>query len=277
MLWAVASGTDTLSVLGRLLLAVLVCFLVACEPATTPTLPPPPAEGDIVEVGRVIDGDSFESTDGREFRLDGINAPERDECFFREAASHLAGLVDGNSVTVTTTGADQFGRTLAQVHYDGVWVNLDLVIRGLAIATTPREGEDRDLAVAEDRAFDERVGLWGEYACGAEGPVPPIRFDPRSSTVNPPGPDDDDLATELVIVVNDGETSTDLSGWMIRDESSRHRFRFPDGISIDPGQAISVTSADGGWSPGGSPVWNNSGDVAILLDELGRVIDRFRY
>ena len=38
-----------------------------------------------------------------------------------------------------------------------------------------------------------------------------------------------------------------------------------------------VTSADPGWDPGGGPVWNNSGDMALLLDRHGRVVARWRY
>jgi hypothetical protein len=40
---------------------------------------------------------------------------------------------------------------------------------------------------------------------------------------------------------------------------------------------MTISSADLAWDPGGSPVWNNDGDMALLLDRDGRVVDRWRY
>ena len=73
------------------------------------------------------------------------------------------------------------------------------------------------------------------------------------------------------------ESATDISGWTVRDESSAHRCRFADGTEAVAGETRRVTSADPCWEPGRSPVWNNGGDLVLLLDENGRVVANARY
>jgi competence protein ComEC len=84
------------------------------------------------------------------------------------------------------------------------------------------------------------------------------------------------------VIENSGGTAVALGGWVLRDESSANRFPFPDGLLLAPGdQTRVVTGCAAGarrlaWCAG-SPVWNNAGDTALLLDPAGRVVDRFRY
>ncbi len=264
--------------MARLLFAsIVVLALASCASAQSDPEPTNPSGGETVVVEFVADGDTFRTADGFTLRLDGINAPESDECFYTEAADTLKGLIENSAVEVAAAGTDQFDRTLAQVFAGSEWVNLRMVAGGMALATTPSEDESDDLVEAEGQAFADRVGLWAADACGADAPLPAVAFDPDSSEVDPPGPDEDDLSAETVVVVNRGELEVDLSGWSIRDESSRHRYWFKNGIALRPGAAIVVTSADAGWDPGSSPVWNNGGDLALLIDPSGRVVDRHRY
>lgn len=260
----------------HLFTSIAVLALGSCTPAVYDPETTTPA-GDAVVVEFVADGDTFRTTDGTTFRLDGINAPENGECFYAEATDALKRLVENASVEVAATGSDQFDRTLAQVFAGNEWVNQRMVAGGLALATTPREDETSDLVEAEAQAFADRVGLWAVDACGASTPLPAVGFDPGTGEVDPPGPDEDDLSAESVVVVNRGALAVDLSGWSIRDESSRHRYRFEDRTVLQPGAAIAVTSADAGWDPGSNPVWNNGGDLALLIDSAGRVVDRYRY
>ncbi len=233
-------------------------------------------EGDAVDVE---DGDTFtfESAAGvMTIRLLGVNGPERDECLHDEAAAWLAATLDAKPVKVEGHGPDQFGRILGYVWVGDNFVNLALVESGLAIATTPGESETRgdDLLAAEESAYREQAGLWGPAVCGAARDLA-LKVD--ISGHNPPGPDDAVLDLEHVVIVNDGDTTDDLSGWLLRDESSSHRFRFPEGSIIEPSTELVVTSADPGWEPGGSPVWNNDGDMALLLTPDGAVAARERY
>jgi hypothetical protein len=107
---------------------------------------------------------------------------------------------------------------------------------------------------------------------------PPISFDPDASSTDPPGDDGDRLHSEVISLINLGDQPVDLAGWGLRDGSSRHRFLFATGGSvIAPGGRIDVASSSPGWVPGGEPVWSNRGDIAILLDDSGLVVARWRY
>jgi hypothetical protein len=228
----------------------------------------------------VSDGDTVVveiDNDEVDVRLLGINAPETDECHHREAREHLAELVDGRNVEVDERGIDQFGRALAYLWIDATDVNRELVEAGLAIATTPNEDnvDGARLIAAEQAAFDAGLGLWSPSACGGTGALPGIVVDVDGSRFDAPGPDESALESEWVTFRS--ETSVDVSGWTVRDESSSHRCRLGEDDSITPQAPLRIGSNDSCWDPGDSPVWNNGGDLVLLLDTSGRVVARARY
>ncbi|MGH8914094.1 MAG: thermonuclease family protein [Acidimicrobiia bacterium] len=246
--------------------------------STDASLAPERLESSLVT--RVNDGDSIVvdvAGEEVEVRLVGINSPESDECFYQEAADHLSDLIEGNTVEVEVTGTDQFGRTLGHVWLDDSSLSFEQVAAGLAIATSPGEGETRsdELMAAEEKAFSDQVGLWGRDVCGASGPLPDVSIDGPGSRFDPAGPDQDVLDEEWVRL--ESRDMADLGGWTVRDESSAHRCSLPEGHVMAPGGDFDVTSSDPCWDPGQTPVWNNGGDMALLLDPAGRVVARHRY
>lgn len=239
-------------------------------------------DGVTAVVTHVIDGDTLEvRTEEGDLtvRLAGINAPEERECHAGPAVDHLHGTLDGVEVTLDLVGFDQFGRSLAYVLDESMNINLEMVTLGLALAATPGEDDPQGPALidAEQAAFDARVGLWALDACGRGENLPRLTFDMAASQPDPPGPDEQALDEEIVIIANMGSETIDLSGWIVRDESSRHRFVFATGTSLSAGESLAITSADDGWTPGASPVWNNGGDLALLQDPNGTVVARWRY
>jgi Staphylococcal nuclease homologue len=208
----------------------------------------------------------------------GVNAPERDECHYQESSDHLTGLIDGESVGLEVISTDQFDRTLAHVWLDDLLVNQDLVSGGFAIATTPPEEGDphgEALIAAEEGAFEAGVGLWSETVCGSATPLPEITIDAGDSVFDPSGPDDEVLDTEWVSVTS--TETVDAGGWTIRDESSQHRCHLASGTVVTEETGLVVTSADECWDPGNSSVWNNGGDMILVLDESGTIVARHRY
>ncbi len=208
----------------------------------------------------------------------GVNAPERDECHYQESRDHLTGLIEGESVGVEVISTDQFDRTLAYVWLDELLVNEDLVSGGLAIATTPPDEGDphgESLISAEDGAFRAGVGLWSATACGSAAPTPEITIDASGSVFDPSGPDDDVLDGEWVSLTS--TVTVDADGWTIRDESSQHRCHLAGDAVITEENGLIVTSADACWDPGNSSVWNNGGDMVLVLDDSGTVVGRHRY
>ncbi|MDX1448254.1 MAG: lamin tail domain-containing protein, partial [Acidimicrobiia bacterium] len=212
--------------------------------------------------------------DLREIRLDGINAPEAGECLADRARERLAELV-GDSVSIEASGTDQFGRTLAWIHADGRLVNEVLVAEGLAIATSDGERSDQ-LVDAETAARSDARGLWHPQACGTAAEVEVTILFTRP---DPPGPDSPD--DEFVTIVNTSAVPADLSGFVLRDESSRNRLAIPDGTVVAAGASLDVwTGCDPpsgiGWCST-TPIWNNGGDSALLLSPSGNVVAHARY
>ncbi len=251
---------------------------MACTSPTTDPVEPSDLPGG--EVTWIADGDTLEVETGETVitvRLAGINAPENDECYADESLDYLIDNVKGQQVTLEELEIDQFGRTLAHVFTDSDHINLDLVAMGLVIANGIADDPYGALLVtAESNAFERRSGLWAPTACGSSDELPEVRIR-DTSMIDPGGPDDEALDDEEIVIVNDGNSPVDLSGWILRDESSRHRFTFPEGSVLSSGEELRVSSSDPGWDPGGSPVWTNSGDMALLQLSDGTVVDRWRY
>lgn len=248
---------------------------------TTPIGDGTAPSGDTATVITVLDGDSLRvSLAGteQEVRLLGINAPERDECFADEARTLLGGAA-GGTVTLVGGATDQFGRRLAHVYAGSTDLGGWLIAQGAAIAMSEDHDLRPDYLAAEQEAALRGVGMWAPDACGpAPDPGPfvyEIEFDA-------PGRDDENPNGEYVVIGNEG-AAADMTGWSLRDESSAHRYRFPDGFGLDTGALVLVRSGCGADSPSelfwcaDGTVWNNDGDTALLLGPDGSVVSRLRY
>lgn len=246
---------------------------------------PPEVEGDQALVVDTVDGDTvIASINGRrrEIRLLGVNAPEMWECHSLQATAALRGLVDDQQVVLTEAGAgdDQFGRALRYVWVEGVLVNEQMLLLGEAIAVSGDHARAADFAAAEDEAARGLKGLWAPAACGrdAEADLVVAEVFP-----DPEGPDAEDLNGEWVAIINRSPAPVLMAGWVLRDESSVHRFEFPASFVVPGDGTIHVLAGCGTdttvtlhWCATG-PVFNNLGDSALLLDPSGNIHSRFSY
>lgn len=232
------------------------------------------------DVPTVIDGDSLRvSVDGEvmEIRLDGINAPESDECLAEGARTRLRQLTEAG-IVVEPTGIDQFGRTLALVRSardDAELLNEAMIAEGLAIASSGGDWSERFIA-AESEARQAKLGIWNPTACG---PAVQAELRIEFSQPNPPGADRPD--DEFITLHNEGTESIDLSGFILRDESSSNRFQIPIGTSLAPEASLEIWTgceprSGIGWCSE-TPIWNNGGDSALLLSPSGNVVAQGRY
>jgi micrococcal nuclease len=87
-----------------------------------------------VKVVGVIDGDTLRIFGGEKIRLIGINTPEKKEPLCAEATDLLRKYATGKEVTLAfdKEEKDRYGRTLAFVFSEGVFVNAEIVRQGLA-------------------------------------------------------------------------------------------------------------------------------------------------
>jgi endonuclease YncB( thermonuclease family) len=242
--------------------------------------------GRTVDVERVVDGDSLlVGIDGDrvEVRLAGINAPEAGECRGAEATTALAGYLADATVRIAATGGadtDQFGRLVRYVYADDVLVNAEMLTAGHATVLQVDHRRRAEFAAHSDEAYRAGRGMWAPAACD-DAATEGIRI--RDVVFDAPGPDAANPSGEFVVIANTGAVARDLGGWIIRDESSQHRYRFPDGYRLAPGATVALSSgceppAAGGlaWCAAGA-VWSNDGDTVILQTPAGTVVDRVRF
>jgi len=255
------------------------CTHAASTPSTTP--------GILASVIDVQDGDSLlVEIDGTEerVRLIGVNAPEHGECFGEESAAGLRRLIADEDVRVVTDveTRDQYGRLLGYVYRDGTLLNEEIALRGLVLARAYEPNtalQGRIDAAAQDAQTNQR-GVWSPTTCASQSgaSVAVAEIEP-----NPPGPDEDNLNGEWVVIANTGAGDIDFTGWSLRDASSVHRYLFPAGTRLAAGTDLIVYTGCGDdgagrryWCADG-PVWDNAGDIALLLDADGRTAATFDY
>ena len=96
---------------------------------------------------------------------------------------------------------------------------------------------------------------------------------------NAPGDDRENLNGEWVRISNRGSDPVLIAGWTLSDRTGSHPYVFPAVILL-PSTSVTVFTGRGTlndtalYMGQSSPVWGNSGDVAVLRDGTGRIIDQ---
>lgn len=115
-------------------------------------------------------------------------------------------------------------------------------------------------------------GLRRLPAHAAAAPEMQVVFDPEGA----------DLAREHVRLTNATAAPIDLGGWTLQDAAARpHRYTFPVPTPLPAGATLRLWTGRGSDGPSDrywgrrQAVWNNTGDVATLLDPDG--VERARF
>ena len=132
---------------------------------TKPTPPPAPGTipGHVVNVERIIDGDTIDVGWDENIRMLGYDTPERGECGFTEATNALRSLLAAGVVSELRDGdnQDRYDRYLRHIYVNGVPVGLTLIQQGWANARYDSlDGYDRHIHQDQYRAAD------GPHNCG---------------------------------------------------------------------------------------------------------------
>lgn len=148
----------------RLLLFLFIFFLIpSCAP-----------EG--VKVIKVIDGDTIIIEGGERVRYIGIDAPEMDKPFGKEAYELNRHLVEGKRVRLEkdVSDSDRYGRLLRYVFVDGIFVNGELVRQGLARARAypPDLKYQEILKALEEEAKKQKRGIWSNVPIPSKSLLP---------------------------------------------------------------------------------------------------------
>jgi endonuclease YncB( thermonuclease family) len=122
----------------------------------------------------VPDGDTLHiRQDGKQFKVQllGVDCPEYDQEFGRQAQEFTKSMVGTKPVTVVVKEADRWGRFVGEAYVEGHSVNRELVRKGLAWWYEKYAGADQDLKQLSEGAKAARRGLWAQ-----EKPVPPWQW-----------------------------------------------------------------------------------------------------
>ena len=119
-------------------------------------------------VSRIVDGDTVYLKDGTKVRLHGIDTPERDQPYGKQATRNLDKLI-GRTVFVVERDTDRYGRLVGTLYTpEGVNVNLEMVCNGSAWWYSRYAKNNIAMASCQDEAKEAGLGLWAD-----DDPMPP--------------------------------------------------------------------------------------------------------
>lgn len=236
---------------------------------------------------RVVDGDTVIAEfsnppfgiEAREsVRLLGIDTPEmtsagkgsRPQQYAEEAKAYAESRLLGRTVTLyfETNLRDAFNRVLAYVILeDGAMFNKEPLALGLARAYRNIAcAYQREFQNIERKAIISRIGIWQDMKDG-------IRV---TAVAN-------NNQAEYVELINLSTSEVNLKNWRLRDKK-KNMFIITGSVNLAPGQAIRFHSGTPEPRTGREDIylskqsiWNNSGDQVLLIDQSGRIADKFEY
>lgn len=265
-----------------ILIAVNLCFISGCVNTQTEVI-----EETTANVSKVIDGDTIQIETGEKVRLLGINAPERGQPYYEEAKTRLEELVEGKEVKLRgdVVTNDQYGRLLRYVFINGKHVNVMLVREGQAnvYVIPPNVNYENELYEAQNAAINEGIGIWerskSNSVCsnGCIG-IAYFHYDAE-------GNDCYNLNDEYVTFKNACSYPCDMTGWTVRDETSRDVYSFPEFV-LESGAQVTLYTGCGTYTDTKlyvctkrdcGAVWNNGGDTLYLRDPYGNLVLSYSY
>ncbi len=205
-----------------------------------------------VLVTRVIDGDTFVSSNNRTNRLLNINTFEKGERGYEEAKTFVKNY-ENKTLEIEILGRDKYNRNLVRV-YAPDYLNLRIVQEGLASKFLVDKSELRAFAEAEEKAIKEQRGNW------RKSPY----FGCLSASINKKG--------EIVYITNKCQNIS-FDGWFLKDESrKKYTFHLKNAsyLEIHSGKGIN-TSNILHWGQAQS-IWNDDRDTLYIFDSQGRIV-----
>lgn len=239
-------------------------------------------------VSEIIDGDSIKLQSGEKVRLLGINTPEKGQPYHQEATNRLKELVGGKTVVLESDveDKDRYGRLLRYVYIDDIFVNLALVREGYAnvYIIPPNDKYETELKQAEDDAKSTKLGIWAS-PISEEGICDNRCIGIYYFHWDAEGNDCDNLNDEYVTLRNSCPFACNLTGWTVKDESTRI-YTFPSFV-LSAESTVKLytgcgtnTNAELYWCSRGkscNAIWNNGGDTLYLRNSEGELILSYSY
>ncbi len=229
-------------------------------------------------VTKVLDGDTIEIETGEKVRLLGINAAEQGEYYHQEAKDELTKLVGGKQVKLESgpEDKDRYSRLLRYVFVGDAFVNLQLLREGYATVyfIDPEEKYYLEFKEAENEAKESKLGLWS--GSGVQACIVIVAFN-----YDAVGNDNENLNGEYVTFQNNCESSVEMEGWVVKDEST-NAYTFKGFVLGSSAKVTLYTGSGSGtsdklyWNKNRA-VWNNDRDTLFLRDDKGNLVLSYSY
>ncbi|MBD3260085.1 MAG: hypothetical protein GF334_00100 [Candidatus Altiarchaeales archaeon] len=245
------------------------------------TINPEGSERFKAPVSQVIDGDSIIVEGLGEVRILGINAPEIGQPYYKDAKEQLAKLVSGKTIELESDeeSKDKYGRNLRYVFLDGKNIAVKMVEEGLATVyiLPPNTKYETQLRQAWERCLSDKSNLCETPRTGCDNRCIGVAY----FNWNAEGNDCENLNDEYVSFKNTCEIDCGLTGWSVKDESSRDPYVFPE-YTLKSLSEVTLYTGDGKnthtnlfWNNTGmecNSIWNNAGDTLYLRNKEGELI-----
>ncbi len=156
------------------------------------------------------------------------------------------------------------------------------------VATALREAE------AADPRNSDPVAVREQFVADSETSVDAITPDGGTVTsaagqlslvevhADAAGNDNENLDDEYLTFENTGDSTLDLGGWVLADAAG-HRYTFPSGVTLAPGERVRISTGSGTdgdgelyWGADGA-IWNNDGDTVLVTTDEGAVVVEDEY
>lgn len=151
-----------------LFFAVIVLTILSCDNSNVTN------RSDTFNIGfvsHVVDGDTYDILiEGKELRIrmDGIDAPEKGQDFYKKSKEYLGQICKDRKIRVEISKKDRWGRYIAKSYNEeNQELGHLLVQEGLAWHFK-KYSDDSTLARLEMEAFQNKRGIWS-----LEAPTPP--------------------------------------------------------------------------------------------------------
>lgn len=246
-----------------------------------------------VLITRVLDGDTIETSSGERIRYIGINSPEKGQPFSSSATALNKELVLSKNVQLEldVQKKDKYGRILAYVFVQNLFVNLEMVKKGLAVLETiqPNVAHQDKILEAQKEARENCLGTWKalchQNSSNTSGAAFTNCVKIESIHADAPGNDNQNKNGEWVKIKNSCSKSVSLDKWLLKDSSASNKYQF-NNFSLDALKNVLLYSGCGQDSSdkiywkcpeGKYAIWNNSGDHAFLYNEKGELVSDYQY
>lgn len=158
------------------------------EIKTLPSPSPTSKPENLVKVTRVIDGDTIEIEGGKRVRLIGIDSPETDVCYNKEATNKAKELLENQEVTLEkdVSETDRYDRLLRYIWKGDVLINEQIVYEGYATSYSypPDVKYQERIVTAQKEARDGSKGLWGTACAATPTPTSKVMTTPTPTSTS---------------------------------------------------------------------------------------------